>query len=213
MNRFAKFSWIVLACNVLDILWGAFVRATGSGAGCGNHWPACNGEIIPTSQAIATVIEFTHRILSGVALLLVLVLLIWGWRKYAKGSPVRIGVIRLCRVYPGRSRAGGWVGAVQSGQHKQLCFKSCCCGPAPAQHLYPPGFPGSYCLVGIRWQSIFLEKQRNPAGSVLASAGRNCAAGDERRNHGPGRYVVPGQFPWHRDSPRTQTQMQAFWSA
>jgi len=93
MNRFAKFSWIVLACNVLDILWGAFVRATGSGAGCGNHWPACNGEIIPTSQAIATVIEFTHRVLSGVALLLVLVLLIWGWRKYAKGSPVRIGVI------------------------------------------------------------------------------------------------------------------------
>ena len=93
MNRFAKFSWFVLACNILDVLWGAFVRATGSGAGCGNHWPACNGEIIPTSQTIATVIEFTHRILSGVALLLVLILLIWGWRKYSKGSPVRMGII------------------------------------------------------------------------------------------------------------------------
>jgi heme A synthase len=92
MNRFAKFSWIALAWAVLDVLWGAFVRATGSGAGCGNHWPACNGQIIPTPQHLETFIEFTHRTLSGVALLLVLVLLIWGWLKYPKGSPVRIGV-------------------------------------------------------------------------------------------------------------------------
>jgi heme A synthase len=92
MNRFAKLAWATLVWAILDILWGAFVRATGSGAGCGNHWPACNGEIIPTPQHIATLIEFTHRTLSGVALLLVLVLLIWGWLKYPKGSPVLIGV-------------------------------------------------------------------------------------------------------------------------
>jgi len=92
MSRFAKLAWAALAWAVLDILWGAFVRATGSGAGCGNHWPACNGEILPTPQHIETVIEFTHRTLSGVALLLILVLLIWGGRKYPKGDPVRIGV-------------------------------------------------------------------------------------------------------------------------
>ena len=92
MSRFAKLAWITLAWTVLDILWGAFVRATGSGAGCGNHWPACNGVIAPTPEHIATLIEFTHRTLSGVALILVLTLLIWGWRSFPRGNPVRIGV-------------------------------------------------------------------------------------------------------------------------
>ena len=92
MNRFAKFAWGVVGWSVLNILWGAFVRASDSGAGCGSHWPNCNGEILPTPQNIHTVIEFTHRALSGIDLLLVLALLIWGWRSYGKGSPVRVGV-------------------------------------------------------------------------------------------------------------------------
>src|SRR5512145_1455764 len=91
MNRFAKFSWAVLGWNMLVILWGAIVRATGSGAGCGNHWPTCNGNVIPAPERIQTVIEFTHRMMSGVALILVLILLIWGLRTYAKGSHQRIG--------------------------------------------------------------------------------------------------------------------------
>lgn len=93
MNRFAKFSWAVLVWVVLVILWGAVVRATGSGAGCGSHWPSCNGEIIPTPRAIQTVIEFFHRMMSGGALILILILLIWGLRISPKGSPQRIGVI------------------------------------------------------------------------------------------------------------------------
>ncbi len=93
MNRFAKYSWGVLGWNVLVIIWGAIVRATGSGAGCGNHWPSCNGQIIPTPERIQTVIEFTHRMMSGGALILVLILLIWGLRDYPKGSHQRIGVV------------------------------------------------------------------------------------------------------------------------
>jgi len=93
MNRFAKLAWVTLAWNVLDILWGAFVRATGSGAGCGNHWPTCNGAVVPTPENIESVIEYTHRILSGVALILVLVLLLWGWRKYPRRHSIRIGVV------------------------------------------------------------------------------------------------------------------------
>jgi heme A synthase len=92
MSRFAKLAWITLGWTALDILWGAFVRATGSGAGCGNHWPTCNGMVIPAPGNVATIIEFTHRILSGVALLLILVMLIWGWRKFPRGNPVRLGV-------------------------------------------------------------------------------------------------------------------------
>jgi heme A synthase len=93
MNRFAKFSWAVLGWNMLVILWGAIVRATGSGAGCGNHWPSCNGKVLPDPQRVQTIIEFIHRMMSGTALILVLILLIWGLRTYAKGSHQRIGFI------------------------------------------------------------------------------------------------------------------------
>ena len=61
MSRVARFAWAVLAYNVAVILWGAYVRATGSGAGCGAHWPLCNGEIVPRAAAVATLIEFSHR--------------------------------------------------------------------------------------------------------------------------------------------------------
>jgi heme A synthase len=91
LNNFALYAWGVLVYNIFVILWGAFVRATGSGAGCGNHWPACNGQIIPLTNHAATLIEFTHRLTSGLSLLLIVVLLIWAFRSYGSGHPVRLG--------------------------------------------------------------------------------------------------------------------------
>ena len=82
----ARFAWLVLVYNIAVILWGAYVRATGSGAGCGSHWPLCNGEILPTSARTQTLIEFTHRVMSGLSLVLVSILLIWCWRRTAKGD-------------------------------------------------------------------------------------------------------------------------------
>ncbi len=90
-SPFAIYAWIVLAYNVLVILWGAYVRATGSGAGCGSHWPLCNGEILPRSPQVETMIEFAHRLSSGLAFLLVLALLVWALRAYPKGHAVRLG--------------------------------------------------------------------------------------------------------------------------
>ena len=92
-TRFAKYAWFVLAFNLGIILWGAFVRATGSVAGCGSHWPLCNGEVIPRSQQIETLIEFTHRATSGIAFLLVLGMLIWAWRIFPQGHRVRRGAL------------------------------------------------------------------------------------------------------------------------
>lgn len=66
--------------NLIVILQGAFVRATGSGAGCGSHWPTCHGEVIPLSFTTETIIEFSHRGLSGVVLLLGAWLLLRGWQ-------------------------------------------------------------------------------------------------------------------------------------
>lgn len=93
LSRFAKYAWGVLAFNILVILWGAFVRATGSGAGCGSHWPTCNGEIIPRAPQIETIVEFTHRLTSGVALLLVFGMLVWAFRSFAAGSLERRGAV------------------------------------------------------------------------------------------------------------------------
>jgi heme A synthase len=89
MKKFRNFAWILLAYNLLVIVWGAFVRATGSGAGCGAHWPTCNGEVIPRAPQVETLVEFTHRLSSGLVLVLVLVLIVWAFRLYPKGHLIR----------------------------------------------------------------------------------------------------------------------------
>ena len=91
MKRFATLAWGVLAYNLLVILWGAVVRATGSGAGCGSHWPLCQGEFVPRAPQIETLIEFSHRISSGLALISVVLLLVWAVRTFPKGHFARKG--------------------------------------------------------------------------------------------------------------------------
>lgn len=91
LTRFAKYAWGILAYNLGVILWGAYVRATGSGAGCGSHWPLCNGEVVPRAPQAETIIEFVHRLTSGLAFLLVLAMLAWALRVYPKGHLVRLG--------------------------------------------------------------------------------------------------------------------------
>ena len=80
MKRVRGLAFVALAVNLVVILLGALVRATGSGAGCGRSWPSCNGELIPELEG-ATAIEFTHRAVSGVALLIVALLVWWVFRE------------------------------------------------------------------------------------------------------------------------------------
>ena len=81
-RRFAQFAWAVLGFNLLVILWGALVRASKSGEGCGDHWPLCNGTVIPHAAEIATIIEFTHRATTGIAFVAVVAMAIWAWRAF-----------------------------------------------------------------------------------------------------------------------------------
>lgn len=90
-TRLAKYAWAVLLYNIAVILWGAYVRASGSGAGCGSHWPLCNGEVIPRAPQVETIIEFTHRAMSGLAFLLVVILAVWIFRTYPKRHILRLG--------------------------------------------------------------------------------------------------------------------------
>jgi cytochrome c oxidase assembly protein subunit 15 len=87
----ARFAWLVLAYNIGVILWGAYVRASGSGAGCGAHWPLCNGEVIPRSPSVETLIEYSHRLTSGLALIAVVWMLAWTRRVVPAGHPARRG--------------------------------------------------------------------------------------------------------------------------
>jgi cytochrome c oxidase assembly protein subunit 15 len=84
-----RFAWAVLGYFVATILWGTIVRATGSGAGCGDHWPLCNGTVLQQSPTIQTVIEFTHRVTAGLDLFFVVGLLVWTWRSTVAGHLAR----------------------------------------------------------------------------------------------------------------------------
>jgi cytochrome c oxidase assembly protein subunit 15 len=85
-----RFAWGVLAFFIATILWGAVVRATGSGAGCGDHWPLCNGTVMQQSPTLHTMIEFSHRVSAGaIDSILVLALALWTWRRTVSGHLAR----------------------------------------------------------------------------------------------------------------------------
>lgn len=86
---FPAYARSVLGLNLLVILWGALVRASGSGAGCGRHWPLCNGAAIPPAPETATLIEYGHRTSSGLALVMVVVLWWWSRKAFIPGHRVQ----------------------------------------------------------------------------------------------------------------------------
>ncbi len=87
---FRRYAWGILAYSLLVVLWGAYVRASGSGAGCGGHWPLCNGELVPRSPTAATAIEFIHRITSGLSILGVAGLCLWAFRIFPPRHRIRL---------------------------------------------------------------------------------------------------------------------------
>jgi len=84
-----RFAWGVLVYFIIVFLGGTLVRATGAGAGCGDHWPLCNGTVVQHHPRLDTIIEFTHRIMSGFSVFAVLGLLIWTYIGTVKGHLAR----------------------------------------------------------------------------------------------------------------------------
>jgi heme A synthase len=87
--RFGRYAWGVLAYSVFVVLWGGLVRATSSGAGCGGHWPLCNGDIVPHAPTVAAIIEYTHRLMSGLAIAAVAGLWVFSRREFPRHHRVR----------------------------------------------------------------------------------------------------------------------------
>ncbi len=90
-----RFAWAVLAYFIAVILWGGLVRATGSGAGCGDHWPLCNGTVMQHSPRVDTMIEFTHRITSGLSFFSALGLMVWVLAATVRGHLARAASVAV----------------------------------------------------------------------------------------------------------------------
>lgn len=108
MPKLVRYAWAVLVFNVVVIVLGALVRATGSGAGCGRSWPTCVGQVIPELEG-ATAVEFTHRAVSGVALILVFALAVLVWRNTDKGHPARLGAVLSVVAIVGEALIGAMI--------------------------------------------------------------------------------------------------------
>ena len=86
---FVIFAWVLLAFNIPVILWGAYVRVSFSGDGCGAHWPFCSGYVIPQHMARPMAIEFTHRLMTGVDSIGAVLLCIWAFQAFGRKHAVR----------------------------------------------------------------------------------------------------------------------------
>src|SRR6266567_3346849 len=80
-KRFVTLAWTAAGCAYLLIVLGAIVRISGSGMGCGDHWPLCNGHLFPPLNEIPTVIEWSHRLVAGLVSILVVALMVLDWRR------------------------------------------------------------------------------------------------------------------------------------
>jgi len=89
-RAFSVFAWLVLAYNLPVILWGAYVRASFSGDGCGAHWPFCNGQMIPRHMAAPMAIEFTHRLMTSLDSIAVIALCVWAFLSFPRRHAVRL---------------------------------------------------------------------------------------------------------------------------
>ncbi len=128
MKRWTSYQRLAVATLVSTIavvLWGAIVRATGSGAGCGSHWPTCNGDIVPRAPSTATLIELFHRATSGGLVILTIVMVVSAFRTFPPRHPARAagvgslfflateaavgaGLVLLELVAENKSLARGW---------------------------------------------------------------------------------------------------------
>lgn len=84
------YGWILTVYTVLVIVWGGAVTATGSGNGCGDHWPLCDGQVIVSHPHMKMMIEYAHRVSSAVVVFAILGLLLWTWLATPRGHIARI---------------------------------------------------------------------------------------------------------------------------
>jgi len=94
-----RFATAAFAIASLHLFFGAIVRISGSGMGCGDHWPKCYGRWFPPLDRPDLIIEVSHRYLASILLLALIATLIVAWRRRAEpGVGGRGGVLRMAAL-------------------------------------------------------------------------------------------------------------------
>lgn len=111
-----RLSYVALAAAVVQIVFGAIVRISGSGMGCGNHWPKCYGRWFPPLDQPTLVIEWTHRLIAALLLVALVTLAVAAWRGGAggRGGVLRASLLALA-MWPAQALLGAitvWLGNV-----------------------------------------------------------------------------------------------------
>jgi len=88
---FKRLAWGTAAYTLLAILWGYFLRISESGDGCGTDWPLCLGAAVPTAPEFSTLVELSHRLSSGLVLILAFILAVAAFRAFPRGHALRFG--------------------------------------------------------------------------------------------------------------------------
>ena len=122
-TRFAKFAWILLIYNLVVMVFGAFVRASFSGDGCGPNWPLCNGEVIPTNASVQRLVEFTHRASTGIDGVLIAMLCFWAFRLFAPKAPIRGAAVGVIGLVLAESLAGAWLVKYKLVAHNSSVYR------------------------------------------------------------------------------------------
>jgi len=113
MTVFRRLSYATLALAFAQIVFGAIVRITGSGLGCGNHWPQCNGQWFPPHDRPDLIIEITHRYIAAAFTLAIIVLLVRALRhRHEPGVSGRGGILRPLGLAAGLVVTAAVFGAV-----------------------------------------------------------------------------------------------------
>jgi heme a synthase len=95
IRTFQRVAAVFLGYTIVVILWGAWVRISFSGDGCGDHWPLCQGQIVPTAATGKTWVELAHRLTSSLAGVLAIGLLVYAFRVFPKGHVARRAAVAV----------------------------------------------------------------------------------------------------------------------
>ena len=175
------------------------MRATGSGAGCGNHWPLCNGTVLQYSASVDTIIEFTHRITSGLSFFSAVGLLIWTFAGDGPWSPGTSVCRCRCHIHADRSDHRRIAGQARSDRAEPVA--------AAARYLALHLTNTLLLLAALTLTAHMLSRKRGylrgeirtvaPFGADRRCPGRTC----RRRDGIAGcawRHAVSGDLAWIR---------------
>ena len=156
-----RFAWGVLAYFIAVILWGTLVRATGSGAGCGDHWPLCNGTVMQHSARVDTMIEFTHRVTSGLSFFSAVGLLVWTFAGTVRGHLARAASVAAVVFTLDRGDPRRAAGQARTHGAEPVAPARALPGAAPDQHAAAAGRAHAHRALARAARNGYLREQHS----------------------------------------------------